>query len=114
MKLELNGNVLTATLPDWRSVITYVRENAERQIAISPCEEGFTVSSPLAKEERPLWKELYEEQGRDPYEEFTPRPMPTKPKPRGPKPTGPRGGGPSGTPGAGRQVELTYTEAMAA
>ena len=106
MKFSLQGHTLSVTLESWAEVIAYLSQQSLPQVSIAEEDGKYVVSRPLPKEERGAFVRLYRRQGRSPT-------GPDKP-PKGTPPTGPKGGGPSGTPGAGRQVDYTRTEAIAA
>lgn len=103
-KVSLNGHTLSLKVTDWNGVLHHLQQSGPfSQISITEEDGVFVISRPLPQEERGSYAHLYHRQNRKPGSD------PTKPK--GPGGSGPKGGG---TPGAGRQVEYTQTEAIAA
>lgn len=104
MKFSLQGHTLSVTLDNWAAVLAYLHQQSLPQVTIVEDSGKYVLSRPLPKEERGAFVHLYRRQGRSPT-------GPNKP----PKGTPPKGTPPSGgTPGAGRKVEYTRTEVIAA
>lgn len=103
-KLSLQGHTLSVTLDSWADVLAHLSQQSLPQVTVVEENGKYVLSRPLPKEERGAFAHLYRRQGRSPNGTDKP--------PRG---TPPKGTPPSGgTPGAGRQVEYTRTEVIAA